>query len=80
MIKLYERIKKTAGEIMSDQITVYSAQASFYLIISVFPFVMLLISLVGYFIPIPERTIIASLEAFLPDTVKPAVSDIADEL
>ena len=80
MIKLYERIKKTAGEIMEDQITVYSAQASFYLIISVFPFVMLLISLVGYFIPIPERTIIASLEAFLPDTVKPAVAVIADEL
>ena len=80
MLKLYKRIEKIIAEIFADQITVYSAQASFYLIISAFPFVMLLISLIGYFMPIPKQSIIASVEAFLPDTVKPALSVVADEL
>lgn len=80
MLKIYKQIEKTVGEIMEDKITVYSAQASFYLIISAFPFIMLLLSLAGYFIPIPKQTIIASIQSFLPDAVKSTVEVLADEL
>ena len=69
-------IKKIAG----DKITIYSAQASFYIIISIFPFIMLLMSIMGYFVNIPEQAIMRNVKAFLPEAVIPMVSEIADEL
>lgn len=78
--KLYNRIKAIVGEITEDGITLYSAQASFYLIISAFPFMMLLLSLVGYFIPIPKQTIIDAVQSFLPTAVRPAIAALAEEL
>ena len=80
MNKLYNRIKEIASEIKSHQITVYAAQASFYLIISVFPFIMLLLSLVGYFVVIPKQTIVELLKGIFPDAVSPVISVITDEL
>ena len=44
-------IKKTAGILSEDLITVYAAQASFFVVISVVPFLSLLISIISFFIP-----------------------------
>lgn len=80
MYNLYKRCEELLKKIVGDKITLYSAQASFYIIISIFPFIMLLMSLMGYFINIPEQTIMRNIVAFLPETVIPTVSEIADEL
>ena len=44
-------IKSIADEISKDKVSVYAAQASFFVIISTVPFIALLITLVGVFIP-----------------------------
>lgn len=78
--KLYGIITYIAQKISKDHITIYSAQASFYLIISVFPFLMLLFSLAGFLIPVSKDVIITSVQGFMPELVKPAISTLADEL
>lgn len=80
MLKLYYKLKPIIKKIMDDQITVYSAQASFYLIISAFPFTMLFLSLAGYFITVPKQSIISLVQSFLPEAVGPAVAVVAQEL
>lgn len=80
MHDFYKRSGELIKKIMGDKITLYSAQASFYIIISVFPFIMLLMSVMGYFVNIPEQAILRNVEAFLPDAVIPAVSEMANEL
>ncbi len=64
----------------ADEITVYSAQASFYIIISVFPFVMLLMSLVGFIVPISSETVVDWINTICPDAIKPTVIALANEL
>ncbi len=64
----------------ADEITVYSAQASFYIIISVFPFVMLLMSLVGFIVPISSETVVDWINTICPEAIKPTIIALADEL
>lgn len=50
--KLRQEVFDTIGEIVNDQVNVYAAQASFFIIISVIPFIILLLSLAKYVIDI----------------------------
>ena len=45
--RIFEVSKKVSG----DQIPVYGAQASFFIVVSVIPFAMALVSLIQFFIP-----------------------------
>ncbi|MBQ2727555.1 MAG: hypothetical protein IJF78_17800, partial [Clostridia bacterium] len=44
-------IRNIAAMITADKITVYAAQASFFVIISAVPFISLLVSIIGLLIP-----------------------------
>lgn len=73
-------LSRLIKRIFSDEITVYSAQASFYIIISVFPFVMLLMSLASFFLPFSTQSIMGWINAACPSAIKPTVVSLADEL
>ncbi|MBR4000698.1 MAG: hypothetical protein IKI93_20405, partial [Clostridia bacterium] len=50
-------VRNIASMITADKITVYAAQASFFVIISAVPFISLLISIIGLLIPADVRSI-----------------------
>ncbi len=80
MKKFVRKIVLLIRRCFADEITVYSAQASFYIIISVFPFVMLLMSLIGFIVPISSQTMIEWINTICPEAIRPTVILLADEL
>lgn len=65
-------IKRISNRFNSDNLTAYAAQAAFFTFISIFPFLMLLLSLLKY-IPIFSNT---NIESWASDFLTPQISDL----
>ena len=79
-MKLSKRILNIAKIISDDNIFVYSAQASFYIIIASIPFIMVLLSMAQYILPVSESDVINMANAFIPETLKPSALSVISEL
>ncbi len=66
-------------KIRDDHIAAFSAQAAFFIIISFFPFIMLLLSIVKYF-PIEEESMFRLLSQAFPTTVNSLIESIISEI
>lgn len=62
-----------------DKVGIYTAQASFFIILSIFPFVLLLLNLIGL-TSIDQSFIINSINTYAPDSVKPLLVQMINEL
>ena len=78
--KLTEFIYKLLNDINKKEITVYSAQSSFYVIISAFPFIMLLISLTGFLLPYYKETLDYLIMTFTPQSISHEITTLVSEL
>ena len=76
---LYEVIRNFFKKVSNDFVAAYSAQAAFFIILSFFPFIMLLLTLLHY-LPISESSVVMMLSQFLPSTIKVFVTDVISEL
>ena len=74
------KITRAAVNLSEDKITVYAAQASFFIVISAIPFIMLLISLSSYIIPEGVYRFITSIGENLPNNFQKFYMDIISEL
>lgn len=63
-----------------DEISVYAAQAAFFLILSVFPFLCLLLSLLQLFPAFSKQEILPALACFLPSQLIPLFQAVFQEL
>lgn len=78
--KWFGEVKSFFKEIFENEITVYSAQASYYIMISAFPLVMLFISLVGFVVPQYKDILMNAITSFVPSVIQPAIKELATEL
>lgn len=69
-------IKRISNRFNSDNLTAYAAQAAFFIFISIFPFLMLLLSLLKY-IPIFSD---ANIENWASDFLTPQISDLLNSI
>ena len=78
-----EKITKIFKEVMSnmekDHISEYSAQCSYYTILSFIPFVILLITLIQY-TNIEQQTLFHAISKIIPATMSGFVLDIVREV
>lgn len=79
-MKLHKKIYSIAQIICRDNIFVYSAQASFYIIISSIPFLMLMLLLAQYILPVSESDVLGMVIPFIPEVIKPSVREIINEI
>lgn len=63
-----------------DEVTVYAAQASFFIILAFFPFIMLLLTLIQFIPTIGKSDLLAILVAIMPDMLDSLVIGIVDDL
>ena len=63
-----------------DRVPVYAAQASFFIAISAIPFIILLIKLVGSFIPEGASEVLVSMGDALPEKLRDLYLSIISEL
>lgn len=76
---IYEIIRNFSAKTRDDFISAFSAQAAFFIIISFFPFVMFLLTLLQY-LPLSESSLVAMITKFLPISIKSLLVDIISEL
>ena len=74
------RIFNLIGAITRDNVYMYSAQASFYIIISSIPFIMMLLSLAKFILPVSESDVMIIAAPFLPEVVLPSFENIIHEI
>lgn len=72
IISTYKLINIFARKIRDDFIAAFSAQAAFFIIISFFPFLMLLLSILQFF-PIQPGTLLRILTSIFPTAVNPLI-------
>lgn len=76
LVRLIDSFSK---KLSSDNVSAFSTQAAFFLIISFFPFAMFLLTLLNY-LPFSKPELLAAIESVFPQTVSVYLSDILDEL
>ena len=79
---IWDIIVRAGIKLASDNISAYSAQAAFFLLTSIFPFIMLLLSLLQFF-PFGMEDLIYAASAVLPHTIEdfivPVITEIYDK-
>ncbi len=80
MKSVFFRISELIRKIGRDEITVYAAQASFFIVISFFPFIMLLLTLIQLIPAIHKSDVMSLLIAIVPDMLDSLVIGIIDDL
>lgn len=75
----YKLICLFSRKIGDDHVSAFSAQAAFFIIISFFPFIMLLLSIIGKF-PIGENTMTTIFMQIFPSTINSMIVSIVEEM
>lgn len=77
--RLIINLKNIISKISGDNITGYAAQSSFFMILSIIPFLMVLMSMIRY-LPFTAADILSIIEEIMPSQLYPYVSDIVFDL
>ncbi|MCI9148534.1 MAG: YihY/virulence factor BrkB family protein [Hungatella sp.] len=80
MISLLIQGKRIFDKYKKDEVTVYAAQASFFIVISFFPFIMLLLTLIQFIPALNKSDVLELLVSIMPDMLDSLVIGIVDEL
>lgn len=75
-----ELIKRAVQRINDDSVTVYAAQASFYVIIAAVPFVMLLLSLAQLMVRLDYERVVTAVNSILPLQLHELADTVVAEL
>lgn len=78
-MRLLFALKEISIKLSKDNITGYAAQSCFYITLSFFPFIMLLLTLIR-FLPVKYETIISILEQISPLQLHSFLNAIVTEL
>lgn len=79
LLKAVFAIKKALNKIYSDNVGAYAAQSSFFIIVSIFPFIMLLLTLIQY-TPITKDFLLKLIADFTPSQIRNLLFQIIDEI
>lgn len=77
--RVFKNVKEFILKITNDDISTYSAQSSFFIMLSLFPFIMLLLTLVKYTI-LSKSLLLSVAVNITPDVLDPLIISIIDEL
>ena len=75
-----EKAEIFIGAVVDDNINVYAAQASFFLVISVIPLCMLIFSIVNMFLSIDPKDILHAVNTFAPSQMREFMTNVLNEL
>ena len=79
IIKIYNRIMGFFDRLNKHNVGAFASQAAFFIMLSVFPFISLLLNLVKY-TPITKDFIFDNINTFIPEVLHPLTNAIVEEL
>ncbi|MDO5522248.1 MAG: YihY/virulence factor BrkB family protein [bacterium] len=77
--RLYQMVREIMTDMNEAYVAVFSAQAAFFMILSFFPFIMFLLTLIQY-IPLGDTMLLARFYDMIPDAVQSTIILIVKEL
>lgn len=77
--EIYLILKGFTNRLKKDQVSAFSAQAAFFLMMSVMPFLSILLTLIKY-LPISQKMLYETILDIIPVPFEPLASGILDEL
>lgn len=80
MVNFIIRCKRILDEYSKDEITVYAAQASFFIVLAFFPFIMILLTIIQFVPNIGKSDVLSFLVAIMPDMLDSMMVGIVDDL
>ncbi len=80
MIRALLFILRLKEKYTEDEISVYAAQASFFIVLSAVPFIMVLLSAVQLIPTVSKADLLTALLAILPETLRAAIFSIINDL
>lgn len=80
MISIILHGKRIFDKYSKDEVTVYAAQASFFIVISFFPFIMLLLPLIRFIPNVDQSTLQTILVGIMPDMLDSLILGIVNDL
>lgn len=80
MIHFIIECKRIYDRFSRHEMTVYAAQASFFIIISAFPFMMLLLTLVQIVPTVSKSDVLNLMVSVMPNVLSPLVMNVVDDL
>ncbi|MDD3253221.1 MAG: YihY/virulence factor BrkB family protein [Lachnospiraceae bacterium] len=80
MVELIIKGKQIWDKYVKDEMTVYAAQASFFIVIAFFPFIMLLLTLIQFIPAINKSDLLTILVRLMPNLLDSLVIGIVDDL
>lgn len=78
MIQIVVTVEDFLNKMKKDRVGIYTAQASYFMILSIFPLIMVVLSIIK-FSGLPENTVLEIAE-LLPASISPLYSSIVSEL
>lgn len=79
MIQLLKMIIGLSNRLKKDHVNAYAAQASYFIIISIFPFIMLLLTMIQ-FTPLTKSDLLSSAIGITPNAFDPIMINIIEEM
>lgn len=79
MKKIFVIYKNFSRQLTLDHVSAYAAQSSFFMIMAIFPLLMLLLTLIRY-TPVTEQDLINTALAIMPNTLDPLIEQIINEM
>ena len=79
-MKLWRKILNISEIINRDNLFLYASQAAFYIIIATIPFIMMLLSLIGFILPLSKEYLLSVASPLIPEIIKIPVEKIIAEL
>ncbi|MEY8338397.1 YihY/virulence factor BrkB family protein [Lachnospiraceae bacterium 62-35] len=82
MISFIVLCKQIADKFIRDEMTVYAAQASFFILLSFFPFIMVLVTLLQFIPQLSEDMLVTVLTALIPNVsrIRPLIEGVVSDL
>ncbi len=80
MISFFIHIRQILRRCSKDEITVYAAQASFFIVTAFFPFIMLLLTLIQCLPDVDKSDLLSALMRIMPPMLHALVTSIVDDL
>ena len=72
-------LQKFLNQLKKDAVSAYAAQAAFFIMLSVFPFFMFLLTLIQY-LPLTEQDLIEMITNAMPSAISPFLTNIISEI
>lgn len=78
-MRLWRMLRKVRREVTAYRIPLYSANAAFYIFLSLFPALILVVGLLPY-VGYSENDLLASIHGLVPTVLEPVISNILNDM